>query len=136
MMTTESELINLHFHVTQLVSKYNMSWDNGKFSEVADCFTEDGVFVAANGTRCEGRDAIVAFGKQSLELFGSMRHLTSNHVIENISNNSWRHRCYMLFAMGVGTPEMSSVTAHYDDEFIVTSSGPLFTKRVVVLDAS
>jgi 3-phenylpropionate/cinnamic acid dioxygenase small subunit len=135
-MTRESELMNLHFQVTQLVNKYNMSWDDGKFEKVSECFTKDGVFVAANGTRCEGREAIVAFGKKSLELFGSMRHLTSNHVIEKMSNDSWRHQCYMLFTMGVGTPEMSSVTAHYDDEFIVTSSGPLFTKRVVVLDAA
>ena len=132
-MDSENEML-LTFQVSQLVSKYNMSWDDGQFEGVAECFTDDGVFVDASGAAHEGRDAIRAFGEKSRELFGAMRHVTSNHVVAP-NGSGWTHRCYMTFVSGIGQGDKSVTTARYDDEFVVTPDGPRFTIRRVFLDA-
>lgn len=132
-MTTDQNEMFINFQVVQLVTKYNMSWDNGRFADVASCFTEDGVFVDATGYENRGRAAIEAFGVKSLDLFGRMRHVTSNHVV-NEGESGWRHQCYMIFFSGLGLPSREIVSAHYDDEFIIGRDGPLFTIRRVILD--
>jgi hypothetical protein len=133
-MTTEHSEMIVSFQVAQLVTKYNMSWDEGRFADVSSCFTEGGVFVDASGEAHEGRAAIETFGKKSRELFGSMRHVTANHLVCE-SANGWTHRCYMVFVSGLGQPDSSTVTGRYDDEFILGPDGPLFTLRRVYLDS-
>lgn len=132
-MTSENEQ-NLTQEVTQLVTKYNFSWDSERFDEVASCFTPDGVFVDATGTPHEGRLAIEEFGRQSTAIFGSMRHITTNHAISQ-EEIGWVHRCYILFAWGIGRPDKTSATGRYRDTFVLTDEGPLFTRRHVILDA-
>ena len=133
-MTTDQTEMLINFQVARLVTKYNMSWDNGRFADVASCFTEDGVFVDATGYENRGRAAIEAFGVKSLDLFGRMRHVTSNHVVSE-EESGWRHQCYMIFFSGLGLPSREIVSARYDDEFIIGPDGPLFTIRRVLLDS-
>jgi hypothetical protein len=124
---------DLEVQMSQLVTKYNFAWDEGRFDDVASCFTPEGVFVDATGSSHEGREAIVDFGRLSTSIFGSMRHLTMNHAISS-DGSKWIHRCYILFVWGLDTPEKTSTTGRYEDEFVVTDEGPLFTKRHVILD--
>lgn len=123
----------LTFAVEQLVAQYNFAWDQGRFADVAACFTSDGVFVDATGTAHEGREAIEAFGRKSVDIFGPMRHLTTNHVIYE-GTPHWQHRCYILFVWGIGRDDKTSATGHYEDEFVLSDDGPLFTRRHVMLD--
>lgn len=125
---------SLELQLTRLVTKYNFAWDDGRFDEVAMCFTPDGVFIDATGVAHEGRAAIEDFGRQSTSIFGSMRHLTMNHAIYP-DGATWIHRCYILFAWGLGTADKTSTTGRYEDSFIVTDDGPLFTRRQAILDA-
>jgi hypothetical protein len=124
----------INFQVGQLVTTYNNSWDEGRAADVSACFTPDGIFVDATGTAHQGRVAIEAFVEKSRTLFGSMRHLTTNHVVFE-GPAGWVHRCYILFVWGIGLPEKTSATGHYDDEFVLEPDGPLFTIRRVYLDS-
>lgn len=133
-MSTENNEMYVNFQIAKLVTKYNMSWDESRFTDVGSCFTEDGVFVDGSGARHEGRAAIEAFGEKSRELFGSMRHVTANHVVSE-GANGWTHRCYMVFVSGLGQPDKAMVSGYYNDEFILGPNGPLFTIRHVHLDS-
>ena len=64
----------------RLVYEYAWAVDSGEASAIADLFTEDGVWEAADGRRFEGRDEIRrAFtGRQGL------RRRTSMHVCTNV----------------------------------------------------
>ena len=129
---TDHDIITIQFHVAQLVTKYNVAWDEGRFVDVAACFTEDGTFLDGMGNLHAGREAITEFGEQSKSIFGSMRHLTTNHFVSP-NGSGWIHRCYLYFVSGIGA-EKSFTTGRYDDEFVVTDGGPLFTARRVYLD--
>ena len=133
-VTTDQTEMFINFQVARLVTKYNMSWDEGRFSDVASCFTEDGVFVDATGDAHRGRAAIEAFGTRSRELFGGMRHVTANHVVSE-GESGWRHQCYIIFVSGLGLASKEIVSGHYDDEFIIGPDGPLFIIRRVFLDS-
>ena len=133
-MLSANEDMLMTFQVSKLVTKYNMSWDEGRFGDVGSCFTDDGVFVDATGTAHEGCAAIETFGEKSRELFGAMRHITANHVVAE-RPSGWSHRCYITFVSGIGRHDKTVATGYYDDEFVVTSDGPRFTIRRVYLDA-
>lgn len=130
----DTDLQNLHWQVSSLVTKYNFAWDEGRFDEVASCFTPDGVFVDATGVAHTGRAAIAEFGRHSTSIFGAMRHLTMNHFILR-DGATWTHRCYILFAWGLDSAEKTSTTGRYEDTFVVRDGSPLFTKRQAILDA-
>lgn len=129
---TEFEPITLHFQIEQLVTTYNVAWDEGRFDDVVSCFTEDGTFLDGMGNAHTGRSAIKEFAERSASIFGNMRHLTTNHYIES-NGEHWIHRCYLHFVSGIGENK-SSTTGRYDDEFVVNENGPLFTWRRVYLD--
>lgn len=128
-----SREMTMTFAAAQLVTKYNRDWDEGRAEGVSACFTPEGVFVDALGNAHEGHAGIGAFVRQSRELFGSMRHLTANHVVEEVSDG-WTHHCYVTFVSGIGRPDKALATGYYNDEFVLTDAGPRFRIRRVYLD--
>ena len=132
-MTSQEYEMLLSFQVARLVTNYNTSWDDGRFSEVGSCFIEDGVFVDPRGRAHEGRAAIEAFGEKSRERFGPTRHITANHDVSE-SASGWTHRCCVVFISGLGRPDKTMTTGRYDDEFVLGPDGPLFTVRRISLD--
>lgn len=126
------DIMTIHFQVAELVTKYNVAWDEGRFEDVSSCFTENGSFLDGMGNLHEGRTAIAEFGARSTSIFGAMRHLTTNHSVTP-NGFSWIHRCCLYFVSGIDG-DKSSTTGRYDDEFILTDGGPLFTARRVYLD--
>lgn len=129
---TNHDIMTVQFNVAHLVTTYNVAWDEGRFDDVAACFTEEGTFLDGMGDLHRGRAAIAEFGERSMSIFGAMRHLTTNHVVAP-NGPTWIHRCYLYFVSGIGN-EKAAATGHYDDEFVLTDSGPLFTARRVYLD--
>jgi hypothetical protein len=52
--------IDAHVQIRNLVASYNANGDSGRFDEMLQVFTPDGVLEAGGG-RHEGRDAIIRF---------------------------------------------------------------------------
>ena len=119
--------------IHELVARYNMSWDREDVDGVLACFTPDGVFVDAAGGEHRGHEALRTFVSASPAAFGRMRHITSSHLVEQLTGRTARHRCYVVF---VSHPAGERVldTGEYDDAVEFTEGSWRFTSRTVAFD--
>jgi len=119
--------------IHELVARYNISWDSEDVDGVLACFTPDGVFVDAAGREHRGHDAIRSFVAASPAAFGKMRHITSSHLVELLSDRTARHRCYVVF---VSHPAGERVldTGEYADAVELSEGSWRFTSRTVAFD--
>jgi uncharacterized protein (TIGR02246 family) len=123
----------IQVQIPELVARYNFCWDQGDPDGFVACFTPDGVFVDATGAEHTGPGEISAFVTQSLENFGAMQHVTSSHLVEELGQDAYRHRCYLIF---VSHPEGERTVNYgdYDDEVVQVGGALRFRRRVVRLD--
>lgn len=121
--------------IQKLVALYNVAWDTNQAADVAECFTEAGIFQDVTGTEHEGRSAIMAFVRQSQQTFGAMRHLTSSHLVGFTSPDEARHTCYMLFVSHPSQGERRLDVGSYADAVARTPDGWRFTRREIRFDA-
>jgi uncharacterized protein (TIGR02246 family) len=119
--------------IQELVATYDMAWDVEDADGVVETFVPDGVFVDAAGTSHETRDRIREFVEASPRQFGSMRHITSTHLVTFTGDTSARHRCYVVFVSHPGGERVLD-TGGYDDEVVLTREGWRFARRVVSFD--
>lgn len=128
---TDPSVSRLAIH--ELVARYNMSWDSEDVDGVLACFSADGVFIDAAGGQHRGHDAIRAFVAASPAAFGKMRHITSSHLVEQLTDRTAQHRCYVVF---VSHPAGERVldTGEYDDAVELSEGAWRFTSRTVAFD--
>lgn len=87
--------------IIELVARYNWALDITRDPEaVADCFTDDGVFVSGNGTGGRARAGLVEYfggGGERLRPGGApiLRHWTTNHLVEGDGDEA-THSAYIL----------------------------------------
>ena len=121
------------YQIEQLVTEYNMGWDQRDHARVVSCFTPDGVFVDAMGNAHVGAEGITAFVENSFAIFGAMRHMTMNHTLTP-TEEGWEHRCYMLFAGKINTSSPDHTSGWYRDDVVEVDGNLRFKTRRVYLD--
>ncbi len=116
---TDDEM-KIRLEVLDLCARYNWHTDLGQADQVAQLFTDDGVFDIAQG-RFEGRDAIEAFNRSIHKQIRGAYHFNDNHLFE-IADDHVRHKSYMhlIFAPDAELPPLLST---YDDIIVRTSDG-------------
>lgn len=123
--------------ISDLVARFNRAADSGSADEIADTFTEDGVFEGPRSA-ARGRDEIRAYNlaleanpKSSRSL--QARHLTANVVVELTSQDSARLVADLFMIVpGVSAPEISMMGG-YEDELVRTLAGWRFKHRRVTV---
>ena len=101
--------------ILELCARYNFHTDTGATREIAQTFTEDGVFDGPMG-RFEGREAIVEFNEGLRNALSGSMHFTDNHIFDE-DGDCIRHRCYL----GLVLPSESSsrtMLFTYEDELV------------------
>lgn len=69
--------------IEQLTVEYSFLLDHGRANELAELFTEDGIFDNPNlGVRAVGREAIAAYYAQRAAEARTTRHITTNLRLE------------------------------------------------------
>jgi uncharacterized protein (TIGR02246 family) len=80
--------------IQELYARYPFEIDGNNEDELADCFTEDGVFVISGQGEFKGRESIRQVVRDSAE--GRPRHLTLNLWIHDVQSEDARCRAYFM----------------------------------------
>lgn len=125
--------VEAKIEIQELVARYNLAWDHGDVEGVSGCFTAEGVFVDAAGGQHRGTAGIEEFVRASYGQFGSMRHITSSHLVTFEGGDAASHRCYVVF---VSHPQGERVldTGEYEDSVVREGGRWLFARRIVRFD--
>lgn len=123
--------------IRDLVARYNANGDSGRFEQVLELFaddaameTDEGVFEGIDGIR-----TIFSGAKDTLSSMGGgtpryIRHMTTTHQIDLISQTEARGRCYYIVVMEHGLDHWG----RYLDQYGLVDGAWKFTRRRVTLD--
>lgn len=117
-----------------LITRYTHLVDEGHASEVADLFTDDGVWGSPEAT-FEGREAIRAAFRRREQSGRRSRHVCTNVAIDVADEASATGLCYLtLFRTDAeGTPARGTtpdLVGAYRDRFVRTEDGWRFASRL------
>ena len=122
--------------IRDLVARYNANGDTGRFAEVLELFATDAV-MDVGGVQHTGHDAIRAIfiGTSARVVAGSggpgyVRHMTSTHQIDLISESTATGRCYFQVLTSIGLDHWG----RYVDEYRISNGHWCFARRRVTLD--
>jgi 3-phenylpropionate/cinnamic acid dioxygenase small subunit len=122
--------------IADLVARYNMSADAGRFDEAAAVFTADAVLELADGEH-RGRGAIVAmFADTAARLVdpartpGAVRHLSATLKVDVVDAGSARGRAYYVVFLGDGPDHWG----RYIDDYRCEDGTWLIAHRRVTVD--
>jgi ketosteroid isomerase-like protein len=98
--------------IQELYARYPFEIDGNNADELADCFTEDGVFHISGQGAFQGPDAIKEVVNTSVN--GRPRHLTLNLWIREVTGDEARSQAYFML---VDTSTGQNVAyGHYSDQ--------------------
>ena len=123
--------------IRDLVARYNANGDSGRFDAMLALFAEDATLELEGGT-LHGRAAIRAFFERVAERTGPgrgaafVRHLTSTHQIDVLSERDARGVCYYAVLTDRGLDHWG----RYMDEYRQLDGRWLFQRRKVTVDAA
>ena len=134
---TESDALSAlvaRSEILELTAKYALYVDSGKIEPLLDLFTEDAVFDESGVglARVEGTAALETYFGQLFTIIEGALHLTTNHVIHELSGNHARGSCAAIVMGLVGTTR-SQVACRYDDDYVCRGGNWKFSSRVVSL---
>ncbi len=89
-----SETISSREGIQELYGRYPFEMDADNEDELADCFTEDGLFLISGQGRFEGREQIRGLVRDTAA--GRPRHYTVNLHIQEVDGDEARCRAYFL----------------------------------------
>jgi hypothetical protein len=125
--------------IRNLVARYNSNGDSGRFAEVLELFAPDAVMETLDTTYTGideiktiftgTKDRFGQFGAQSGKRF-YMRHCTSTHQVDFLSETTAKGRCYYHVFMPHGIDHWG----RYLDEYAVRDGRWVFTSRKVTMD--
>ncbi len=108
--------------ILELAARYNHAIDHGHAEAWAATFTDDGVFQVDKVPRAQGRDALLAHVRKRVIDGRSVRHWTSNAIIDGDDQNAHaqhaRLRLYVAIydtAHALGAPFL---LGEYDDRLV------------------
>jgi 3-phenylpropionate/cinnamic acid dioxygenase small subunit len=125
-------------HIRETIARYAHCVDGGRFDELVELFTADGVLEVEGEPAHRGRDAIRAFvtgtGRDLAAGTGAsrIRHHVSNVVIELEGPDRAQARCYFLAVTDRGVDHWG----RYRDEVVRTGDGWRFGHRQVRTDGA
>lgn len=125
------EVTSIERACERLVISYTHLVDGGRAADVADLFTEDGVWTAGR-TRYEGRSAIRAAFTRRQESDRTSRHVCTNLQIDVIDADRATGLVYLTLyrfdGPGPAAPE-AELVGDYRDVFVRTPEGWRFAER-------
>jgi uncharacterized protein (TIGR02246 family) len=89
-----SETMSPREGIQELYARYPFEMDADNEDELADCFTEDGVFLISGQGSFEGREQIRGLVRDTAA--GRPRHYTVNLHIQEVDGDTARCRAYFL----------------------------------------
>jgi hypothetical protein len=111
--------------IIEVTHRYCWALDSRSWELLDDVFLPDATGDLRSPTLLEGRDAIRARIRRSIEPLDATQHTVSNHLIE-IDGDSATSRCY-LHSQHVrhGTPggELFVIAGRYEDQLVRTPAG-------------
>jgi ketosteroid isomerase-like protein len=81
----------------RLMVDYAWAVDSGRAADIAELFTEDGVWEAGGGVAMVGRDAIrEGFARRQDVVRRTSRHVITNQAVDLVSADEATGRCYLV----------------------------------------
>jgi uncharacterized protein (TIGR02246 family) len=115
--------------IRDVIARYNLCGDSGRFDEMLALFTDDATLVT-DGTPYDGVAAIRAlFAKAARPAPQRIRHFTSTHVVE-VDGDRATARCYFQVLTSSGLDHWG----RYRDELVRVGGRWLFSRRDVRVD--
>ena len=125
--------------IRDLVARYNANGDSGRFDQVMELFAEDAVMDIAAGIH-RGKKEIRTIFESAAKRTGQgpdkgarfIRHCTSTHQIDLLSETEAKGRCYYYVLTDKGLDHWG----RYIDEYRLIDGRWLFWHRRVTTDAA
>jgi 3-phenylpropionate/cinnamic acid dioxygenase small subunit len=124
--------------IRELLASYAHGVDGGRFDDVAELFTPDGVLEVGAGRRVSGRGSIRAFlggvgaPRGRGRPLAYIRHHVSNVVIELAGRDAARARSYFFVVTDRGPDHWG----RYRDELVIEGARWRFARRVARTDGT
>ena len=116
--------------IRELLYRYCFCMDEGRFSELAALFAEDGEWIAPYRT-AKGRDDIAAWLVQSVPPEPKRMHYVMNSVIDCDGDHATAKSNYLVMVEGPNGP-VPSVCGTYEDVLVKQADGWQFQRRRLI----
>ena len=122
--------------IRDLVARYAVAADRGRFDDVVALFTPDGVLELPDDRRAQGRDGILAFLRgtgadlRAVTTVPTIRHHVTTHEITLTTPTTATGRVYFFVVTERGPDHWGT----YRDDCVSTPDGWRFAKRRVRID--
>ena len=116
--------------IRELLHRYCFCMDEGRFTELAALFTEDGEWIAPYRS-AKGRTDIAAWLQQSVPPQPRRMHYVMNSIIDCTGSRATARSNYLVMVEGAEGP-IPSVCGTYDDVLVKQSSGWRFQRRQLI----
>jgi hypothetical protein len=135
--------IDAHVQIRNLVATYNANGDSGRFDDMVQVFTPDGVLEAGGG-RHEGRDGIIRFltgvadGPEPAAPTAEprarsyVRHMVATHKIDVVSSQRATGYAYYQVITAIGLDHWG----RYFDEYVIVDGTWLIAHRRATTDGA
>jgi len=122
--------------IRDLITKYCLDIDAGRYDEWVDCFTEDGVFDSPILGRWQGKTALRQFTEKYRAWTGAAqpRHCVMN-VLISVNGNHATSECYLLMTHAEGGKTELIISGRYEDQLEKVGGKWHFTERKVRPDS-
>jgi ketosteroid isomerase-like protein len=108
--------------IQELITKYNLAIDSKNIDEWGNTWTDDGTWTAPFG-EAKGKTELKNMANQITDEFASgKRHVSTNIIIEDASNNTASAKSYLAVIEAQRTPEVVA-TGVYSDTLKKDGSG-------------
>ncbi len=108
--------------IQELITKYNLAIDSKNIDEWSNTWTDDGIWTTTFG-EAKGKTELKNMANQITEEFASgKRHVSTNIIIEDASNNMANAKSYLTVIEAQKTPEVVA-TGVYSDTLKKDGSG-------------
>lgn len=122
------------YEILELVARYNFAIDHRRAEDWADTFTDDGVFRVAGVVRAQGREALVSLIQKRVGEGDSVRHWTSNAIIEGEGDRASLRMYLAVYNITHGL-QAPFLMAEYDDQLVKVQGHWKFKLRDVTIVA-
>jgi len=130
-----SSLLEEKEEIRDLITRYCLFIDSGRYAEWVDCFTEDGVFDSPILGRWQGKTALWQFTEKYRDWTGEAqpRHCVMNVLIA-VHGNHATSECYLLMTHAAAGKTELIISGRYEDQIEKVTGRWLFKERKVLPD--
>ncbi len=116
--------------IRELLHRYCMCMDEGRFEELGALFADDGTWSAPYRS-ATGPAAITAWLAQSVPAAPKRMHFVMNSIITPEAGQAQARSNYLVMVEGPDGP-VASVCGTYDDRLVRTADGWRFQQRTLI----